>query len=88
LNPNAPFNPNFYNFFDAIVMKGYCTTSTYCLGKLNRKRALPMEREKQLSEILSTFYDLSIEEQTLNFSDTCFSIGNLTKTIKGVLNGF
>ena len=41
-----------------------------------------MERDKQLSDILSNFYDLSVENQIENFSDTCFSIGNLTKTIK------
>jgi hypothetical protein len=41
-----------------------------------------MEREKQLSEILSNFYDLSVENQIEIFSDTCFSMRNLTKTIK------
>ena len=50
--------------------------------KLSRKRPPPMEREKQLSEILSNFYDLSVENQIEHFSDTCFSIGNLTKTIE------
>ena len=39
-------------------------------GKLNRKRPIPVQREKHLTDILS------------NFSETCFTIGNLTKTIK------
>ena len=121
---DAIFNPSLFDFFDAIVMRGYCTTSTNCLetinkqlksaagaglltlnstcrvirdfkisylklhercivkGKLNRKRPLPLQREKNLTEILSNFSDLDSENQVKKVIDTCFEIGNLTKTIK------
>ena len=51
-------------------------------GKLNRKRPLPLQREKNLTEILSNFSDLDSENQVKKVIDTCFEIGNLTKTIK------
>ena len=121
---DAIFNPSLFDFFDAIVMRGYCTTSTNCLetinkqlksaagaglltlnstcrvirdfkisylklhercivkGKLNRQRPLPLQREKNLTEILSNFSDLDSENQVKKVIDTCFEIGNLTKTIK------
>ena len=37
--------------------------------KLHVREPLPMEREKQLSELLSNFYDLSVENQIKNFSN-------------------
>ena len=124
LNQNAIFSPENFDFFDAIVMQGYCTTSTNCLesidkqlkssagaglltlnstcrvikdfkvtylklhercivkGKLNRKRPSPMQREQNLSEILTNFSDLDKEAQIQNVVKTCHTIGNLTKTIK------
>ena len=51
-------------------------------GKLNRKRPIPVQREKHLTDILSNFYELNLEEKIEKFSETCFTIGNLTKTIK------
>ena len=51
-------------------------------GKLNRKRPLPIKREKNLAEILSNFNDLNSDEKNLKFAETCYSIGNLTHTIK------
>jgi hypothetical protein len=37
LNPNAIFDPSLFNFYDAIVMRGYCTISTYCLETINKQ---------------------------------------------------
>ena len=51
-------------------------------GKLNRKRPLPLQREKNLTEILSNFSDLNSEDQVKKVNDICFEIGNLTRTIK------
>ena len=41
-----------------------------------------VQREKNLTEILSNFSDLDSENQVKKVIDTCFKIGNLTKTIK------
>ena len=49
---------------------------------MNRKRPSPLQREKNLTEILSNFSDLDSENQVKKVIDTCFEIGNLTKTIK------
>ena len=51
-------------------------------GKLNRKRPLPSQRKKNLTEILGNFSDLNSEDQVKKVIDICFEIGNLTKTIK------
>ena len=37
LNQNAIFSPENFDFFDAIVMQGYCTTSTNCLESINKQ---------------------------------------------------
>ena len=34
---DAIFNPSLFDFFDAIVMRGYCTTSTNCLETINKQ---------------------------------------------------
>ena len=39
-------------------------------------------QRKNLTEILSNFSDLDSENQVKKVIDTCFKIGNLTKTIK------
>ena len=39
-NPTAVFNSGYFNYFDAIVMTGYCTTSTNCLKTINKQLKL------------------------------------------------